>query len=242
MMSSEQHRLFPEINLQEDRSQQTGGVCRVDTHQLLHCGSCIFGAWLDLPRSASVTAEMNTGQETQLIPGLPLFTLQSAGSRPKQALREGTDLIYESSEQAGSALVEVVPTLRSCYKPEHCGSRREREPPTERAWWTGSEGGRKRRDARTPEEERHRGGHFITPCDLNSNQLRAKAARRCKRRRKKEKMAARAPRDTLTHFDSTINSVWLIGHITSRQQTQTHTHNTPQSRSTTTAPPPITHH
>lgn len=31
----------------------------------------------------------------------------------------------------------------------------------------------------------HRGGHFITLCDLNSNRLMAKAACRCKRPRKR---------------------------------------------------------
>lgn len=35
------------------------------------------------------------------------------------------------------------------------------------------------------EEEPHRRGHFITPCDVNSNQLVAEAARRCKRPRKR---------------------------------------------------------
>lgn len=55
-------------------------------------------------------------------------------------------------------------------------------------------------------------------------------------------MAAKASRDTLTHFDSTINSVWLIDHITSRQQTQTHTTPFRPSRSTTTAPPQIPRH
>lgn len=34
------------------------------------------------------------------------------------------------------------------------------------------------------EEEPHRGGHFITLCDLNSNRLMAKAACRCKGPRK----------------------------------------------------------
>lgn len=38
---------------------------------------------------------------------------------------------------------------------------------------------------RTAEEEPHRGGHFITPCALNSNRLMAIAACRCKGPRKR---------------------------------------------------------
>lgn len=52
-------------------------------------------------------------------------------------------------------------------------------------------GRRRRRDARTAEEEPHRGGHFITLCDLNSNQLMATAACRCKRPRKKARKEKR---------------------------------------------------
>lgn len=47
--------------------------------------------------------------------------------------------------------------------------------------------GTRRRDTRTAEEEQHRGGHFIRPCDLNSNRLMAKAACRCKGPKKARK-------------------------------------------------------
>lgn len=93
--------------------------------------------------------------------------------------------------------------------------------------------GRRRRDARTAEEEPNRGRHFISLCDLNSNRLMAKAACRCKRPRKRrvkrrdlkkkrkgggvKPKGTKCSRDTLTHFDSTIGSGCLIDHITSRQ-------------------------